>query len=159
MTNGTDPAYLYNFIRMYRQAVLATANDGAPFTAMVSYAEEGVPPAVPDPDHLLAGASFLVHLSELSAHKRHLRANPRCSLLIAEPDPGRGDVMSLSRLSVQGVAALVPKATIEYDDAKARYLSKLPTSAMMFSLQDFDLFRIHVTGGRFIAGFGRVFNV
>lgn len=154
-----DLADLHDFIRRHRQATLATLDGDAPHTAMVSYVEDFNQPDPPDPSRPLAGMTVLIHLSDLAAHKRHLRADPRCSLLIAEPDVGRGEVLALSRLSLRGVASLITKATIEYDDARQRYLAKLPTSAMMFALADFDLFRIQVTGGRYIAGFGRAYNV
>lgn len=157
--NTKELEELHDFVWRYRQATLATVDGGAPHTAMVSYAEERPRAGQPNPNRPLAGMTVLIHLSDLTAHKRHLRADPRCSLLIAEPDSGRGEVLSLSRLSLQGVASLIPKGTIEYDDAKQRYLAKLPTSAMMFALADFDLFRIHFTGGRFVAGFGRAYNV
>jgi putative heme iron utilization protein len=98
----------------------------------------------------------LIHLSNLAPHKRQLIANPRCSLLIAAPDPGTGEVMALPRVTLQGTAALIPKGTPDYEQAKARYLAKLPTSSVMFSLVDFDLFRITPAHGRFIAGFGRI---
>lgn len=157
--NTNELAELHDFIRRYRQATLATVDGGVPHTAMVSYAEEPSRSGQTKSDQPLAGMTLLIHLSDLGSHKRHLRADPRCSLLIAEPDSGRGEVLSLSRVALQGVASLIPKGTIEYDDARQRYLAKLPTSAMMFALADFDLFRIHVTGGRFIAGFGRALTV
>jgi hypothetical protein len=132
-----------DFIGSHRQATLAVSADNEPFTAMVSYA--------------LHSGGLLVHLSNLSPHKRLLMANPKCSLLIAEPDDGRAEVMSLVRVTLNGSAIKLDKATQEYEDAKAAFLAKLPTSEVMFGLADFDLFRIVPTGGRFIAGFGRAF--
>jgi putative heme iron utilization protein len=128
-----------------RQAVLAVCDDGEPLTAMVSYVVE---PGL---------AGLLIHLSDLSPHKRILLKHPRCSLLIAEPDDGRAEVMSLARVMLQGLAAKVEKASNDYAEAKARFLARLPASKIMFDLPDFDLFRIMPTGGRFIGGFGRAF--
>jgi hypothetical protein len=142
----TDLAELRQLIRTHRQATLAVSASDEPFTAMVSYAEA--------PDL----SSFLIHLSDLSPHKRQLMANPTCSLLIATPDDGQGEVMSLARVSIQGIASKLAKDTDDYTQARARFLAKLPTSEIMFTLRDFDLFRIAPTGGRFIAGFGRVFE-
>lgn len=134
---------LKDFIRTYRQATLAVSADNEPSTAMVSYAQHG--------------GGLLIHLSNLSQHKRLLMANPKCSLLIAEPDDGRAEVMSLARVTLNGSAIKLSKATQEYEDAKAAFLAKLPTSEVMFGLADFDLFRIVPSSGRFIAGFGRAF--
>jgi putative heme iron utilization protein len=86
-----------------------------------------------------------------------LLANPKCSLLIAEPDDGRAEVMSLARVTLQGNAAKIEKNSVDYDEAKALFLAALPTSELMFGLPDFDLIRITIANGRYIAGFGRAF--
>jgi hypothetical protein len=133
------------FILARRQAVLAVCDAGEPLTAMTAYvAEPGL-------------AGLLIHLSDLSPHKRVLLKHPTCSLLIAESDDGRAEVMSLARVMLQGVAAKIEKASDDYEAAKARFLARLPASKLMFDLPDFDLFRITPTGGRFIGGFGRAF--
>ncbi len=133
------------FILARRQAVLAVCDAGEPLTAMTAYvAEPGL-------------AGLLIHLSDLSPHKRVLLKHPTCSLLIAESDDGRAEVMSLARVMLQGVAAKIEKASDDYEAAKARFLARLPASKPMFDLPDFDLFRITPTGGRFIGGFGRAF--
>lgn len=134
-----------DFILARRQATLAVCANDEPFTAMTSYvAEPGL-------------ASLLIHLSDLAPHKRMLLANPKCSLLIAEADDGRAEVMSLARVTLQGIAAKIEKASDDYAQSKARFLARLPSSAIMFDLPDFDLFRIRLTVGRFISGFGRAF--
>lgn len=138
-------AELQSFIRRHRQAVLAVSADNEPFTAMVAVVAE---PAL---------RSVLVHLSNLAPHKRMLLANPKCSLLIAESDDGRAEVMSLARVTLQGRAAKIEKDSADYAEAKALYLARLPASEIMFGLADFDLIRIHITSGRYIAGFARAF--
>lgn len=143
--NPDDLAALRSFIRERRQATLAVSANDEPFTAMTSYVAE---PAL---------RSVLIHLSNLSPHKRMLLANPKCSLLIAEPDDGRAEVMSLARVTLQGAAAKIDKDTTDYAEAKALFLDALPSSELMFGLPDFDLIRIAVTRGRYIVGFGRAF--
>jgi hypothetical protein len=137
------PAELHTFITHHRQAVLAVSANNEPSTAMVSYAWHD--------------GGFLVHLSNLAPHKKILLANPHCSLLVAEPDDGRVEIMSLARLTVVGSAIMLDKNTSAYENAQAAFLAKLPSSNVMFGLPDFDLFRIVPTGGRFIGGFARAF--
>ena len=96
-------------------------------------------------------------LTPISTRKIMLLANPRCSLLIAEPDDGRAEAMSLARVTLQGNAARIDKDSADYAQAKALYLAASPASELMFGLPDFDLIRIHFTRGRYIAGFGRAF--
>jgi putative heme iron utilization protein len=143
--NLEDLTALREFIRRHRQAVLAVSANDEPITAMTVYVAE---PAL---------RSALIHLSNLSQHKRMLLANPRCSLLIAEPDDGRAEAMTLARVTLQGNAARIEKDSADYAQAKAVYLAASPASELMFGLPDFDLIRISITSGRYIAGFGRAF--
>ena len=71
-----------------RWGALATLNDGAPLASMVAYA--------PEPE--IAG--ILMFLSGLSAHTRNLLDDPRCSLVVTEADPGKGDPQTLPRVSL-----------------------------------------------------------
>jgi len=140
----TDLSELRAFIGTHRLLTLAVSQDDEPFTALATYA--------PEPDV----RSVLIHLSDLAPHKRMLLANPKCSVLIAEPNDGRAEPMSLARVTMQGRAAKIDKAGPEYVQAKARFLDLLPASDLMFSLPDFDLIRVVFSSGRFIAGFGKI---
>ena len=145
--NTEQLASLRAFIRKHRQATLAVVAAGEPHTAMVSYVEE------------VDCAAVLIHLSSLSAHKRILQANPVCSLLICEPDQGTGEVMALARAALQATAVQIERGGDEYERAKQRFLQKLPSAEIMFALPDFDLFRVRPQRVRFIAGFGRAFEI
>ena len=57
-------------LRAARVGTLASAADGQPFASLVT------PACAPD-------LSLLLLLSDLSEHTRHLRAEPRCSVLVA----------------------------------------------------------------------------
>ena len=133
-----------SFLEKHRQAALAVSAGEEPFTAMVGYAWDA------------AHTGVLIHLSNLAAHKKQLRENPRCSVLIAEADDGRAEVMSLARVTLQGHAAVLDKASDDYTQAKALFLARMPSAEMMFGLPDFDLFRIAILSGRYIACFGRI---
>jgi len=138
---------LATLIAAGRQAVLATVEDGAPTTAMVAYvAEPGF-------------AGFLLHLSDLAAHKRQLRAEPRVSLLVCEPDDGAGEVLVRRRVGLDCRSAIVPKGTPEGNEAREWYLARFPGHAMTFDLADFDLVRLAPERGIFNAGFGRAFRI
>ena len=82
-----------------RQAALATLSDGRPSVSMVACVPES------------GFDGFLLHLSDLAAHKRHLRADPRCSLLVFEPDDPRVEVLMRKRVSLDCTAAVIDKAS------------------------------------------------
>jgi putative heme iron utilization protein len=134
-------------LRSARHAALGTLDGAAPFVSMVAYA--------PEPD--LAG--YLLHLSGLSAHTRHLRADPRASLLVCERDDGREDVQTLARITVTGAAQHIPRGSVGHGDARERYLARLPASAMLFDFPDFELFRLVADGARYVGGFARAYTL
>ena len=100
---------LAGLLHEQRQAVLATLDEaGRPYTAMVSYALLDADLAtIPEAGH--APIRFLLHLSDLSAHKRHLRARSACSLMLFEPDDGRPEILMASRASFVCRSQMVQK--------------------------------------------------
>jgi putative heme iron utilization protein len=130
-------------IRSQRWASLATVDNGVPYASMVAY--------VAEPDF----SGFILHLSLLSAHTQHLLAEPRASLIISEPDMGKGDPQTLARVGIQGTVKEMPRAESEYEEARRLYIERLPDSEMLFSFGDFILFRLVAKKARFIGGFAR----
>ena len=141
-------AQLGQLVGGQRQAVLATVDpEGLPYTAMVAYA--------PLPDF----SAFLLHLSDLSAHKAHLRARPQVSLMLFQPDRGQGEILAHHRLSLSCRAQVLGRGSDAEAEARATYLDRLPGHQLMFRLGDFHLVRLEPWKGFFNAGFGKAFAV
>src|SRR3972149_11707160 len=138
---------LARLIQEQRIAAFGTLRDTAPFVSMVLF------PASPD------FASFYIHISRLAQHTRDILQDSRSSLMIAETDRGPGDPQTLARVSIQGESTEIPTADAGYEQAKSIYLQKFPQAASNFGLGDFSLFRIQPIKARYIAGFGKIFNL
>lgn len=134
-------------IRATRVAALGTLHDGEPNLAMVAYAFAG------------DLSVFYIHISRLGKHTRDMENNPHISLLISEADDRRADPQTLARVSLRGVAEIVPRNDPDYAQIKKIYLERFPESEQLFSLGDFNLWKITPKAGRFVAGFGRAFNL
>src|SRR6202790_3527979 len=81
-------------LRAARSGTLATAADGGqPFASLVT------PACAPD-------LSLLLLLSNLSEHTRHLRAEPRCSILVCGAAEG-ANPQTAPRVTVTGIAGVV----------------------------------------------------
>ena len=88
-----DPAWeARKLLRAARVGTLASPADGQPFASLVT------PACAPD-------LSLLLLLSDLSEHTRHLRAEPRCSVLVAGP-PDSANPQTAPRVTVTGLAEL-----------------------------------------------------
>lgn len=145
-----DQAALRALVSEQRQAALGTLDDGAPFVSMVLYGLESRAGAMPAP---------LIHVSRLSAHTRHLQADPRASLLIMRPDVGEGDPQALARVTMRCVAEAIPRDDAGYAVARAAYLARLPAQAYLFDFPDFTLFRLAPLEARYVGGFAKAFTL
>lgn len=145
-----DRAALRELITTHRQAALGTVDAGAPFVSMVLYALEW---------RAGDGPAFLIHISGLSAHTRHLRADPRASLLVMQPDVGASDPQALARVTIQCRAAPVASDDPAYPTARGAYLARLPQQEYLFSFPDFTLFRLEPQAARYVGGFARAFSL
>jgi hypothetical protein len=123
-------------LRAARAGTLATALDGQPFATLVT------PACAPD-------LALLLLLSNLSEHTRHLRGDPRCSVLVCGAPEGPNP-QTAPRVTVTGLAETVDDAVL-----KARYLAVHPYAALYAGFGDFALWRIRPLNALFVGGFAR----
>ena len=138
---------LAHLIRSTRIAALGTLHDGEPNLAMVAYA------------FAEDFSTFYIHVSRLGKHTVDMENDPRVSLLITEADDGRADPQTLTRVSLRGTAEVLPRSAPDYAQIRNMYLERFPEAEQLFSLGDFNLWKITPKAGRFVAGFGRAFNL
>jgi putative heme iron utilization protein len=146
MDEQSEPT-LARLIREIRIAALGTLHEGESNLAMVAYsfAEDF--------------SAFTIHVSRLGKHTTDMESDPRVSLLITETDDRRADPQTLARVSIRGTAELLPRNDPGYAQVKQDYLARFPEAEQLFSLRDFNLWKITPTDGRYEAGFGRAFNL
>ena len=122
-------------------ATLATVDgEGAPWASFVAYA------TLPD-------GSPVLWVSDLAAHGRNLRRDPRASLVIAERDGGGGDPLDVARVTLAG--AVQPGS----DEARAAYTTAVPGAEHTLGFADFSLWTLRVDHVRWVGGYGRVESV
>lgn len=127
-------------LRAARQGVLATGTDGQPFASLVT------PATAPD-------GSILLLLSDLSEHTRHLRAEPRCAVMVTGQADGP-NAQTAPRVTVTGLAAIEPDAGL-----KARWVALHPYAAFYAGFGDFNLWRVRPGAGMFVGGFARAHRI
>jgi putative heme iron utilization protein len=92
----------------------------------------------------------LLLLSDLAVHSHNLKADPRASLMVAEP--GSGDPLDLARVTVIGPVIEVTEP--ERAAALATYQAVHPGG--LGTDHGFRLYRLDVTSVRFVGGFARM---
>ena len=132
-----------------RQTVLALGVlvEGKPFVGQVPFAVRG------------DFSGLLIHVSQLAKHSRGLaQGSPFSALLQSDPSAG-GDPFQLPRVTFTGDVRIVGRDEAGYAEAREIYLEKLPTGKVTFSLGDFLLCELAIARGRFVAGFGKTYNL
>src|SRR5689334_25177922 len=112
-------------LRAAHVGTLATSSQGQPFASLVT------PSCAPD-------LSLLLLLSDLSEHTRHLRAEPRCSVLVAGT-PEDANPQTAPRVTIIGQAKRIVDPAL-----KARYLAVHPYAGMYADFGDFSLWLIRL---------------
>ena len=127
-----------------RHGALATLSrhDGAPFGSVAPYA-------------VAADGSPIFLFAGIAEHTKNLRADPRASLLVAEPGAGTDDVQAHGRLTLVGTINSAPVDMIP--ELRARYLARLPEAQSYFKTHDFSFYTLLVRRARYIGGFGKIF--
>jgi len=127
-------------LRAARAGALATCIQvdapGQPFASLVT------PATAPD-------LTVLLLLSDLAEHTRHLRADPRCAILIAGA-PETANPQTTPRVTLTGLAERTGDPAL-----KARYLVVHPYAALYADFGDFHIWRLRVLGAAFVGGFAR----
>ena len=103
--------------------------------------------------------ALLVHASNLAQHARGLGSDSPYTALIHTSDTPEIDPLQLPRATVSGHSTHLARASAEYKTGRSRYLTRFPGSEIIFQLGDFHLYRLNIEKVRFVAGFGRAFNV
>ncbi len=123
-------------LRAARAATLATSGEGQPLASLTIAA-------------CAHDLSLLLLLSDLSDHTRHLRAEPRCSLMVVG-EKESANPMTAPRTSITGLAEITDDPAL-----KSRYLAIHPYATLYADFGDFNLWRIRPLGGQFVGGFAR----
>ena len=115
---------------------LSRRHPGHPFVSVMPYA----------PDE---GGRPLLLISTLAMHTQNLAADPRASLLVAQPGD---DPLALARLTLMGHAGrLEPDAR---PAAREAYLARHPNAVHWVDFDDFAFWRLDVVDVYFVGGFG-----
>ena len=123
-------------LRAARAATLASTAEGQPFASLVTPASA-------------ADLSVLLLLSDLSEHTRHLRADPRCAILVVGAATDQ-NLQTAPRVTVTGLAETIDDAGL-----KRRWLAVHPYGALYAEFGDFHLWRIRPRAALFVGGFAR----
>src|SRR6202165_975206 len=134
-------------VRGCKVAALGTLHHGGPSVSMVPYA------IIEDP------LAFVVLVSALSAHTKHMLGDPDVALMMMEPETDTKPPHTLARVCMQGRAEPVSQDHSRFGAARAAYSARFPDMVGLFELGDFTIFAIAPATVRIIAGFAQAASI
>ncbi|MGY0195967.1 pyridoxamine 5'-phosphate oxidase family protein [Leptothrix sp. BB-4] len=136
-------------------AALGTLDEaGAPSLSMVPFAV-----LIGHADEVGGELALILHVSELAAHTRQMRQEPRVALLVTASEDAADTPQALPRVSLSATASFVEPGTDRHARASAAYLARFPQSELMTQLPDFQFVALMPTAVRHVAGFGAARSV
>lgn len=97
-------------------------------------------------------------LSQLASHARNLDHCPAISLMLIEAENEATNPFARQRITLQGEARVVARETDEFERVLASYHERFgKIMAIIEPLPDFRLFRVQLSEGRFVKGFGQAY--
>jgi len=129
--------------RMNRGVLSTLALDpaGYPFGSVATYAIDAL-------------GRPIVFVSTMAEHTRNAAADPRASLIVAEPFPEGSDPLAAGRVTLIG--DLLEAGGEERPAVRDRYLEANPASAYYIDFGDFSFWRLEVKSVRYVGGYGRM---
>jgi len=131
---------------------------GARFAALGVLTPEGAPQVTRIAFGTAPDGGGLTLVSDLAAHTKALRADPRASLLLGEPGP-RGDPLTHPRLTLQALAGFVPRDGDDHAALTELWLAAHPKARLYAGFADFRFVRFTPVSAFLNGGFGRAFRL
>ena len=124
-----------------------------------SITKEGKPYASYAP-FAMGDECLYVLLSEIAVHAVNLQGNPEASVLIIEDEDSAGELFARKRVNYSMTADLIDLEDEQWkegvDILAERHGERINS---LSELQDFKLFKLNPTGGRYVKGFGRAYTL
>ena len=126
---------------------------------MATIDTDGLPEASYAPFVWHDGACYLF-LSQLARHTQNLNSNPAISLLLIEDEADSRNQFARRRIIWQGRSEIVGRETDQFKQVMQAFRERFGDFIDIIEpLQDFQLFKITPTSGRFIRGFAQAFQL
>lgn len=136
----------HDLIANARHAALAVLDEfGAPSVTRIAFGAT-------------KNGQILSLISDLSAHSKRLRSNPRCGLLIGEP-PAKGDPLAFARMSIAAEVRFLSRGNSDHTERRAAWLKAHPKSALYVDFGDFNFIEFTPLHTDLNGGFGKAYRL
>jgi putative heme iron utilization protein len=129
-----------------RHAALAVLDEtGAPAVTRIAFGVE-------------SDGTMVSLISNLSAHAKRLKAQPRCGILIGDP-PQKGNPLAFARLSLAAEVQFLSRDDPGHNARRDEWLKTHPKSALYVDFSDFNFIAFTPLHGDLNGGFGKAYHL
>lgn len=144
----SSPSIYEPFLDSFRSLILSTVDEtGFPETSYAPYLRD-------------AQKNFYILASELATHTTHLLTTPKASILLIEDEDKSPQIFGRRRLSFSCQVQEIDRSDRAWETIISQMQEKLGERvALIASLSDFHLFKLTPFRGRFVQGFGGIYDL
>lgn len=136
-----------NFIQSFKSLYLATVNEDKPEISYTPFVQG-------------EGGCFYLYISSLARHTRCLLKNNQASVLFIEPESETKEIFARTRLTFDCQAEIIERGSEQWDDILNRFEARFgEIMQTLRSLNDFHLFKLKATGGNYVKGFAKAYQI
>ncbi|MEH2372520.1 HugZ family pyridoxamine 5'-phosphate oxidase [Nostoc sp.] len=104
--------------------------------------------------------NIYIYVSGLSTHTKNLYANPHINVLFIEDEAKSNLIFARRRLSFDCTATLIERETDEWNQIVEQFQGRFgEIIEVLRGLSDFRIFQLTPSEGRFVAGFGAIYDI
>ncbi|MDZ8186870.1 MAG: pyridoxamine 5'-phosphate oxidase family protein [Nostoc sp. ChiSLP02] len=121
---------------------------------------QGIPNASYAPFVIDNSKNIYIYVSALATHTTNLDANPNVSVLFIEDEDKTKQIFGRTRLSFDCTATLIERETDKWNQIVEQFQGRFgQIIEVLRSLSDFRIFQLTPREGRFVIGFGAIYNI
>ncbi|MDZ7993894.1 MAG: HugZ family protein [Nostoc sp. EfeVER01] len=104
--------------------------------------------------------NIYIYVSGLAIHTANLYANPHVSVLFIEDEAKTNQIFGRSRLSFDCTATLIERETDKWNQIVEKFQGRFgQIIEILRGLPDFRIFQLTPREGRFVVGFGAIYDI
>ncbi|MDJ0734284.1 MAG: pyridoxamine 5'-phosphate oxidase family protein [Nostocaceae cyanobacterium] len=146
----------------FEQVVAAYQSFPQGFQSIIisTVSKDGIPNASYTPFIIDDNKNIYIYVSDLATHTQNLHAVPKASVLFIEDESQTPQIFARKRLNFDCEATLIARNSILWQQIEMDFVDRFgDIMKLLRDLPDFRIFQLKPTGGRFVVGFGNIYEV
>jgi len=141
-------------------AAYQTFTDSFQSLILSTSSSDGIPNASYAPFVMDESKNIYIYVSGLATHTQNLQATGKASVMFIEDEAQTQQIFARSRLTFDCTATLIDRNTELWEQIVSHFQERCGNIIqMMRELPDFRIFQLTPNSGRFVMGFGAIYEV